>query len=58
MQLGIIETAAVNENAAMFSETLAVVRGDDQPGFFQNPTPVQLVDSLPSCSSRSAMQSS
>ena len=58
MQLGLIETRAVAENAGVLAEALTVVRGDDQPGSLQNAASPQLVDSLPICSSRSAMQSS
>ncbi len=40
MEFGVVETPAVDEDAGMFSETFAVVRGDDQPGVFQNSAPV------------------
>ena len=47
MQLGLVKTRAVAENAGVLTETFAMVRGDDQPGSLQNPAPVQLVDQLP-----------
>ena len=47
MQLGLVETRTMAENAGMLTETLAVVRGDDQPGLLQNPASLQLVDQLP-----------
>ena len=40
MKLGVVETPTVNEDARVLSETLAVVRGDDQPGFLQYPTSI------------------
>ena len=46
MQLGLVKTLAVAENAGVLAETFAMVRGDDQPGLLQNPAPVQLVDQL------------
>ena len=46
MQLGLVETRAVAENAGVLAETFAMVRGDDQPGSLQDPAPVQLVDQL------------
>ena len=59
MQLGLVETLAVAENAGVLTETFAMVRGDDQPGLLQNPAPVPARSTnFPSCSSRSAMQSS
>ena len=47
VQLGLIETLAVAENAGVLTETFAVVRGDDQPCSLQDPAPVKLVDQLP-----------
>ena len=47
MQLGLVKTRAVAENAGVLAETFAMVRGDDQPGLLQNPAPLQLVDQLP-----------
>ena len=46
VELGFVETRAVNENAGVLAETFAVVRGDDQPGSLQNSAAVQLVDQL------------
>ena len=59
VDLGLIEARAVAKDVRLFTETLAVVGGDDQPGPFEDPT-VRLRPSIsrPSCSSRSAMQSS
>ena len=47
MQLGLVKTLAVAENAGVLAETLAMVRGDDQPGSLQNSAAVQLVDQFP-----------
>ena len=47
VQLGLVEARPVAEDAGMLAETLAVVRGDDQPGLLEDPAPVQLVDQLP-----------
>ena len=47
MQLGLVETLAVAENAGVLAETFAVVRGDEQPGIVQNPAPAQLVNQPP-----------
>ena len=44
VQLGLIETRAVAENAGVLAETFTVVRGDDQPGSLQNTAPVELVE--------------
>ena len=46
MQLGLVETHAVAKIAGVLTEAFTMVRGDDQPGSLQNPTPVQLVDQL------------
>ena len=47
MQLGLIETGSVAENAGVLAETFPVVRGDDQPGSVQDTTLPQLVQQLP-----------
>ena len=47
VQLGFVETRTVAENAGVLTETLAMIRRDDQPGSSQDPAPVQLVDQHP-----------
>ena len=47
VQLRLVEARAVAEDAGMFAETLAVVRGDDQPRLLEDPASLQLVDQLP-----------
>ncbi len=47
VQLGLIETGSVAENAGVLAETFPVVRSDDQPGSVQNTAPPQLVQQLP-----------
>ena len=47
MQLGLVETLPVAEDAGMFAETLAMVRHDDQPGILEDSATAQLVNQLP-----------
>ena len=46
MQLGLVETRPVAEDARVLAEALAVVRGDDQPGSLEDAAPVELVEQL------------
>lgn len=47
VQLGPIETRTVAEHARVFTETLAVVRGDDQPGSIEDTSTLEFVEQLP-----------
>ena len=44
MELGLVETRPVPEDAGLFAEALAVIRGDDDPGPLEDGTTSEFID--------------